>query len=158
MTVYRETVLTQTTAATAVTTQRGVISDVGAAGLGELDELLVYLEVVTAVTNGTLDVYLQRSLVPDPVAATDAHWGDYVHFTQNAAGNATDKYCVLPVRQVTSSVSADVDVVRDREHAALPADAALTGHWGDQLRVLEVIGAGVTVAGVYSIHITGYKR
>jgi hypothetical protein len=156
MAVYRETVLdAQDTEAVAGTVQRGVITSIGAGSLENIDELFVYLDVTTAVTGGALDIYLQRAVVPNPVAATDAHWTDFLHFAQVAAGATSQQ--IAPGLPMTNApaVSVSTDATRAREHAAIVADASIAGHWGDQLRIVEKIGAGVTVAGVYSIHMTG---
>jgi hypothetical protein len=120
------------------------------------DELWAYLQITTAIagTVPTLDVFLQRALVPNPNPATNNHWQDLFHFPQVAATG--EHVAVLPVKQEAgSSVAADGS--RSRLNEGEAADANTLGHWGDQIRIREVV-TGTITAGVYSLHLTGISN
>lgn len=116
--------------------------------------LAVRLEVTTAIdgTVPTLDIYLQRATQPSP-GADD--WDDFYHFPQQTDAGANDLVVHLPLpnpQDVDGSLgSASHAVVQE----SLAADTLLSGHWGEQIRIREVVTGTDLTAAVYNLHFVG---
>ena len=153
--VVRETVISGRTSAASGTLAVATLLTLGGRALNEFKELLIYLNVTTALagTTPTMDLYLQRAVVPNPVAATDAHWDDLYAFPQVITA-LIERIVHLPVSAAVV-VSAATAHALTRQMAGMVADSAKLGHWGDRIRIVEKMGGTVTTAAVYSIHITG---
>src|SRR5207249_1712531 len=127
--------------------------------LWDCDELLVYLQVTQAMTgtSPTMDIYLERPVVPNADPANSAHWDDLYHFTQ-VGTSANEEVTVLPIpRQSSATVSTTGDIGATRGVQALAADTAKNGHWGDRLRIAEVMGGTITQQAIYSLHARGVR-
>lgn len=106
---------------------------------------------LTGGDHPTLDVYLQRALAPSPTADD---WQDFYHFPQ-ITSTATDREIVIPLphpQDVDGSLgSASRAVVQE----TLAADTLIAGHWGEMIRIREVLTGDTTAAGVYSVYVAG---
>ncbi len=154
--VRRETVIeNQSSGTTAGTTQVGVIETVEAVGLKDFRELLVYWEVTQGMVGTTpeLRLLLQRAVVARPDPDNDDHWDDFIMF--NEITTTTRRQATrVPIPTVmfdikdTATWTADTGTLADFE--------VRPGHYGDRLRVLEVIsGSSITQPAIYSLHLTG---
>lgn len=116
--------------------------------LANLRHLAARLEVTQALdgTNPTLDVYLERE-----VGGGD--WEDIYHFPQ-VTTSTVDKIVDLPLARSDADGSL-ATASRDVAVESLAADTLVGGHWGDRIRIREVIGGTVTQAAIYSVHMIG---
>ena len=151
-----ETVITARNAGTtAQTATAATVTSVGDRDLNIMQELNLRLEVTTKPegSSPTFDLYLQRATQPSP-GGDD--WQDFYHFPQVTDGAVVDLEVVLPLPR-----AADVDgslgsysnaVVQE----SLAADTVIAGHWGEQIRIREVVGGtSLTQGCVYSVHVVG---
>lgn len=100
---------------------------------------------IVGATGGTVDVYLQKKL-------TTNVWADFAHLPQVAAGTtkfynfATNLYATTPTNNGWGTDAAPTVV--------LAVNTVISGHPGDQLRLVTVTGASVTVAAAITIYAT----
>lgn len=147
------TTIARTSGAAAATATVDTLTEVGGQPVLGLARLSVRLEVTTAIvgTAPTLDIYLQRATQGSP-GADD--WDDFYHFPQQTDSGVADLIVDLPL------VRADADgSLGTASHAvvqeALAADTLLGGHWGEQIRIREVVGGTDLTAAVYNLHFLG---
>lgn len=156
--VKREKWVSARTSATSGTAVVSVKEKVDDLLLKDFDELQLYLDVNTALVGiaPTMDLYLQRAVVPNPVQATDGHWDDLYAFPQ-VTTTLIEKTAVLPV---LPSISTPTGGTRstDRQNATLAADTAKVAHWGDRIRIVEKMGGTVTTAAIYDLSVVGVRR
>ncbi len=131
------------------------ITSVGDRQLDHMTSLNMRLEVATkpAGTTPTFDLYLQRATQASP---SDDDWQDFYHFPQVTDSAVIDVEIALPLvgpQDVDGSLgSASVAVVQE----ALAADTLIAGHWGEQIRIREVVGGSALSQGcLYSLHAVG---
>ena len=110
---------------------------------------LVVDAILQAGAGGTLDVYLQRRLSPNPNV-----WMDWIHFPQIAAGQS--RSYSLAIIGDTATIT-QVGVGTDASpNVTLAANAAVNVTPGDLVRVVFVAGAGTSGSASNSITITPY--
>ncbi len=149
----------RTSAASGQTTTVVTVAKINTMSLWDVDELLVYLQVTTALTGTTptMDIYLQRPVVPNADPATAANWDDLYHFTQ-VQTSLNEEVTVLPIpRQSSATVSTTGDIGATRSLQTLAGDTAKNGHWGDRLRIVEVMGGTITQNAIYNLHARGVR-
>ena len=129
------------------------VIDIAAQPVSRMKKISVRLEVTTAIggTNPTLDIYLQRSTQPDP-GADD--WDDIYHFPQQTDAGVSDYVVDIPAEAERGNILrfAGHNVVQER----IPPDHLLTGFWGNQIRIREVLTGTNLTAAVYNIHLVGF--
>lgn len=153
--IRREKVLSAQTSAATGTNRRATVEEVDGFPIGAFEELIVYLDVNTALagTAPTMDIYLQRAVVANPDEAVDGDWEDLLHFPQLVAATA-EHVAYLPVALSLSDPDL-ASATRTRQAQAIAADSAKSGHWGDRIRIMEVMGGTVTTPAVYDVTING---
>ena len=154
----REKVISAKTSATSGTSTPRIVESVNNVPLDEFEELLIYLNVTTALigTAPTMDIYLQRAIAPNPAVATDADWEDIYAFPQVVAA-LVEHITHLPVQRGEAPETA-TGHSHVRTLDTLIADSVRVGHWGDQIRIREKIGGVVTTEAVYDLSITGIRK
>lgn len=154
--VRRETVVAARTSALSGTATVATVTTIQGEGLESFDELLVYIVSSQSLvgTAPTMDLYLQRAVVPDPNPATDAHWADFFAFLQFTT--SAGLHVTLPVSP-TGASGGNTATAQDvaRTESSMAARGVFYGHWGDRIRIREKMGGTVTQAMIYSIHMTG---
>lgn len=145
--------IARTSAATAGTATVSTLTAVGGKPLIGMERLSVRLEVTTTITGTapTLDIYLQRATQASP-GADD--WDDFYHFPQVTDAGVVDLLVDLPLARSDADGSlgtASHAVVQE----SLAADTLLGGHWGEQIRIREVVGGTSLTAAVYNVHFLG---
>ncbi len=154
----RKKVVDARTSASSGTAVVTTITELLGHDLDEFSELLIYLDVNTALVGSTpkMDIYLQRALVEDPDPTDDTHWTDLFAFSQVAA-STVERLAHLPVDSISTQLqSGSRDIART--HAALSAGQAVAGHWGDRIRIVEKMTNTITTKAVYDITFTGLLR
>ena len=128
--------------------------------LDEFGELLIYLQVTTALvgTSPTMRIYLQRAVVPNPDESIDAHWTDIYCFLEITPASSQEEVVLFPIRPWGPTVQEIASWGFPREVATQVPREAYVGHWGSRIRIVEKMGGTVTTAAVYSIHATGVLR
>ncbi|KKL08409.1 hypothetical protein LCGC14_2576160 [marine sediment metagenome] len=154
----REKVISARTSATSGTSTPKTVTEVDSVPLDEFEELLIDLNITTALvgTTPTMDIYLQRGLVPNPDPATDADWEDIYAFLQIAT-SLVRHVTHLPLQR-GEAVETATGHSHMRTLEALTADSVRIGYWGDQLRIREKMGGTVTTEAVYDLSVTGKLR
>lgn len=154
----RETWILGRTSGTSGTTAVGTFDSINGVPIDLFDELLVYMDVTQALSGSspTMDIYLQRAVVPNPDPTNDNHWDDLAAFPQITTSTA--QYILpMPATFISGSATAN-NVPLARFEASLSSGALRVGHWGNYIRIVEKMGGTVTQAAVYSIHVTGIRR
>lgn len=153
-----------TTGLAQATTVQATITEIGGVPLIEFDEIVMRF-LFSVQTNsagaGTLDTYIQRPVVglTQPDGTVDADWDDYIALPQLAKQTARDVIVRMPLPGPQDVDGSLASWGRARAIATLTADTILHGDFGDALRVVEKIGgAALSVAGVYTIQLTGIRR
>jgi len=157
--IVRESVLTnQVSASVAGTLQRGQILTIQGIGLEEFDELFVHwLSTVSIVgTAPTIRLILQRAVRPNPDPTVDVHWDDYAAFFSSTG--PADRILYLPMESTGVSTGLAGTKEQARVSGSALASQVLAGHWGDRLRVLEIVGGTITTPMTYSVYMTGINR
>lgn len=106
-------------------------------------------------TGGTLDVYLQRKIVP--VSGGTPTWIDWAHFPQIAAG-ASHKYTLYACQDFSSTSIVEVGQLSDDLSTGalfLPVNTFTGGLPGDAIRAIAVAGAGTSAGAAQTIYLTG---
>lgn len=158
-----ETVVSARTSGTSVATETvTTVTEIEGIPLSEFDEIHVYVKSSQNIvgTGSQLTLYLQRPVVPDYAAATDAHWADLTSSPLvSAAGTASiDAECHLPV--VFDQPDTAAVAWRTRTLAAMTASDAHVGAVGPAIRIQEKRAGTITTPLIYSIHMVGvtYRR
>ena len=122
-----------------------------------LESLLVYLDVNTKPegTSPTLDIRLQRAVVPNPDVDTDAHWDTFLAFSR-VTDSATVEKVMVAGNLPPTYIASQIDFEENRDTAT--AERSRVGSFGDVIRVVEAMGGTVTTAAVWSLHVTGTLR
>lgn len=151
----KATVISAAATGTSGKTTGGTIEDVDGKKVSTIRAMRVTVQVTTALVGSspTCNLYLQRPIVEDYAAGTEADWDDFFAFTQLTASHTagTRRYVDIPLPS-----SQDVDGSlgnRDLTPAqeGLAARTLLSGHWGDAIRVRASLGGTVTTALVYDV-------
>ncbi len=155
----QEKVVDARTSATSGTAVVATVLLLDGRALDEFEQLHVYVQVTTALigTTPTMDIYLQRAVVPNPDPANDAHWDDYFALDQITT-NLLEEVITLPVQQIAAGAESVSIQGHVRITAALGERVLRVGHWGDRLRIVEKIGGTVTTQAIYNIIFTGILR
>ena len=151
-----ETLLSaQDAGTTARTATAATIRSVDGRQLDHMTALNMRLEITTKPegTTPTFDLYLQRATQPSP---GDDDWQDFYAFPQITDAAETDVEISLPLvgpQDMDGIIgSASVAVVQE----SLTADNLIAGHWGEEIRVREVVGGSALSQGcVYNLHAVG---
>lgn len=151
-----EEVFSVTTAAALGTNQRGVVSDIDGVPLMEFSEIQVAIAVTQYPTGGTLDIYLQRPVVVTPVAATDAHWDDYMALNFGAVGT---NIFVMPGKAYGAVTGGAVAGQKwSRAHTSLADGVLRVGDFGEQLRLVDKIGVAAPQGAIYTVTFRGTRK
>lgn len=157
--IKRETVVDDRTSGTTGTATVATVTEIGGLELQHFDEIMAHIKtsVSLAGTTPTMDIYFQIAVVPSPDATVDAHWDDYARFTQVTA--SADEILVLgsgpPTGAANPGSTGDVSHTRGVSQGGFTQGVAFAFHFGDRIRIREVMGGTVTTAAVYDIHFTG---
>ncbi|KKL99726.1 hypothetical protein LCGC14_1811510, partial [marine sediment metagenome] len=153
----RETWVDGRTSASSGTAKVSAHRSIGGHAIDGFESVLAYLDVNTKPegTSPTLDIRLQRAVVPNPDEDTDAHWDTFLAFSQVTDSAAVEKVAIASSMAITF-IGSQIDFEENRDAAT--AERTRPGPWGDVIRVVEAMGGTVTTAAVWSLHITGTLR
>ncbi len=153
----------QTSAASGTNVRATVIEVTDPSGrvipLSIVDELFIYVHLTVALvgTSPTMNLYLQRAVVPDPDPTVDADWTDFYAFFQITT-SLSEFVATIPVYDMGYVSNSPGANQRNRVHATLAANTQITGHWGDRIRIVEKMGGTVTTQAVYDVVFTAIVR
>jgi len=156
--VRRQTVINGRVTGAATVTNVASLTQIGDLNLDLFDEILVYIDVTTALlaTGPDLILFLQKAVVPNPVFTTDAHWDDF--YALGGLNAVQQKVIQLPLYRSDAAGASASGLAGGRNMTSLSSDFTVWGHWGDHIRILEkVVGTTITQNGIYSVHITGIR-
>jgi len=152
----------RTSQAGAGTVTVGTFATIDGIPIYKFDTITIRIVHATPLAGGgTLDLYFQKAvafvaatLLPDPT--DDTHWHDYARNTQvlTTMNDVIELGTGRPVGPSNPSQLATSGGAKDLR-AITGGDAARGTHWGDRLRLQEVVAGTITQAAIYSVFATG---
>jgi len=154
--IQRATLVNERTSqASAGTATVATITEINGESLESFDQLSIYaVSSQNLAGGGTITIFFQRAIVPNPDPANAAHWTDWA--AMPVTGSTINHILnSVEAKGVTSYPLNGVVGAQIRQNEAMSNGQIYPVHPGDRLRIRELVAGTITTAMIYSIHVTG---